>query len=78
MQRRKAVRFLTLPMLPLSRGRGGKLSEELEKIGETEKLLLERLNGLSFSSKDSFLLSFSKLWKKRSFEHHVRERVEIK
>jgi len=54
------------------------LSEELEKIGETEKLLLERLNGLSFSSKDSFLLSFSRLWKKRSFEHHVRERVEIK
>ena len=52
------------------------LIEEREKVGGAEKLLLKRLNNLSFTSKESFILSFSKLWKKGSFEHHVKERLE--
>jgi len=54
------------------------LIEKWEEIEKAEKLLLERLEDLSFTSKESFLSSFSKLWKKGSFEHHVKERLEKK
>ncbi|SNR90870.1 hypothetical protein [Desulfurobacterium atlanticum] len=52
------------------------LIEKWEEVEKAEKLLLERLEDLSFTSKESFLSSFSKLWKKGSFEHHVEERLE--
>jgi len=52
------------------------LIEKWKEVEKAETLLLKRLENLSFVSKESFLSSFSTLWKKGNFEHHVRERVE--